>query len=407
MKRVLGKCLVCQRQRVGPCSQKMAPLSPAFTNVGIDFAGPLFVRGSASSAKAYICIFTCASSRMTHLELTSDLSTNELFQAFIRMISRRGLCSTIWSDNEKTFKRADHEIQQLFTQGSSVNKQLWDKIDQEKLQANLTSKGIKWKFIVKRSPWHGGWWERLVSSVKEPLRKVLGKVLLPYRELATVLTRIEAVINSRLLTTVSDDIRDVTPITPAHLALGRSLFSLPDVEDEVSANKSTTRQRYLYQQKLINYFWQRWREEYLQQLSVRQKWVNEQPALKIGDVVLISEDKVSRGKWPLGRVDELLPGRDGLIRTVVLKTKKGLLRRPVQSLHRLEASSTKFASGEFGDSGPYGGESASPKVKKKAKKKQVTQKRVSSLQQHWRGGEDVRARTRCGRTSRPPVRLDL
>ena len=138
--------------------------------------------------------------------------------------------------------------------------------------------------------------------------------------------------------------------------------------------------------------------------------MNEQPALKIGDVVLISEDKVSRGKWPMGRVDRLLPGKDGLIRTVTLKTKKGLLRRPVQRLHRLEASSTQFVSGEFGDSGAYGGESATRKVKKKAKrkakKKQVTQKPVSSLQQYWRGGEDVRARTLCGKASRLPVRLD-
>lgn len=80
----------------------------------------------------------------------------------------------------------------------------------------------------------------------------------------------------------------------------------------------------------------------MHQLSVRKKWVNEQPALKIGDVMLISEDKVSRGKWPIGRVERLLPGKDGLIRTVVLKTKKGLLRRPVQRLPRLEASSTQF-----------------------------------------------------------------
>lgn len=80
---------------------------------------------------------------MTLVELTGDLSTNEFFQAFIGMISRRDLCSTIWSDNAKTFKRADHEIQQVFTQVSSVNKKLWDKIDQEKLQANFTSKGIK------------------------------------------------------------------------------------------------------------------------------------------------------------------------------------------------------------------------------------------------------------------------
>ena len=181
----------------------------------------------------HLCLF------LTHLELTSDLSTNKFFQEFIRMISRRGLCSTIWSDNAKTFKHADRKIQQLFTKGSPVNKELWDKIDQEELQAKLTSKGIKWKFIVERSPWHGGWWERLVHSMKEPLRKVLGKALLSYQELATILTRIEAVINLRPLTTVSDDIRDLTPITPAHLAVGRSLLSLPDLEDKVSANKST------------------------------------------------------------------------------------------------------------------------------------------------------------------------
>ncbi|XP_022807808.1 uncharacterized protein LOC111344814 [Stylophora pistillata] len=150
VKRNLKKCLVCRRQRVGPCSQKMVPLpservslSPAFSHVGVDFAGPLFVRGSASPEKAYICIFTCASFCMTHLELTGDLSTKEFFPAFLRMIGRRGLCRTIWSDNAKTFKCADHEIQQLFTKESSVNKGLWDRIDQEELQAKLTSKGIK------------------------------------------------------------------------------------------------------------------------------------------------------------------------------------------------------------------------------------------------------------------------
>ena len=107
--------------------------------------------------------------------------------------------------------------------------------------------------------------------------------------------------------------------------------------------------------------------------------MNEQQARKIGDVVLISEDKVSRGKWPMGRVDRLPAGKDDLIRTVILKTKKGLLRRPVQRLYRLEANSTQFLNGEFGDSGAYGAESAARKAKKKAKKKQVTQKRVSSL----------------------------
>ena len=192
VKRVPGKCLVCQRQPVGPCSQKVAPLpservssSLAFTHVQIDFAGPLFVLGGPTSTKAYIGIFESASSRMTHLELTIDLSTNEFFQTLIRMISGRGLCSAIWSDNAKMFKSADRKIQQLFTQESSADRRLWDKIHQEELQAKLPSTGIKWRFIVEHSPWRDVF-----------LREVLGKALLSYQELSTVLTRIEAVINS-------------------------------------------------------------------------------------------------------------------------------------------------------------------------------------------------------------------
>ena len=102
-----------------------------------------------------------------------------------------------------------------------------------------------------------------------------------------------------------------TPITPAHLALGRFLFDLPDIE-EVPVNDSKTRQRYLYQKRLVNHFWKRWWGEYLHQLSIRLQWNEEQLALRVGYVVLISDDKVSRGKWPMGRVEKLFPGKDGM-----------------------------------------------------------------------------------------------
>ena len=123
--------------------------------------------------------------------------------------------------------------------------------------------------------------------------------------------------------------------------------------------------------------------------------------------MLISEDNVSVGKWPMARVERLVPGKDGLVRTVILKTPKGRLRGPVQRLHRLVASTIQFASDDFGDSGPNGGQSATRNVEKKVEKKQAMRKPVSSLQQYWRGGEDVRARTRSGRSSRPPLETRL
>ena len=85
---------------------------------------------------------------MVHLELTSSLSTNEFLQAFNRLISRRGICSTVWSDNAKTFKCADRQIRRLYKSQSSESNQSWDDIDQDELQAKLVSKGIKWTFIV-------------------------------------------------------------------------------------------------------------------------------------------------------------------------------------------------------------------------------------------------------------------
>ena len=102
----------------------------------------------------------------------------------------------------------------------------------------------------------------------------------------------------------------------------------------------------------------------------------------------------------MGRVEKLFPGKDGLVRTVTLKTQKGALCRPVQKLHRLEASNQSL-SAECYDRDAHGGESKSKKVKESTKKKRfsrVVKSPNAILQQHWRGS---------GRAVRPPKRLDI
>ena len=347
VKRIVRKCVICQRQCVGPCGQKMGPLpeervtpSLPFSDIGTDFAGPLCVKVRTIVKKSYVCLFTRASSRMVHLELTNSLTTDEFLQAFSRMTSRRGLCHTVWADNAKAFKAASNEIQRLYSKRETQSQSMGDTLDQNRIESELASKGIKWKFITERSPWRGGWWERFCRAVKEPLRKVLGKALLTFTELNTLLVKIEVVINSRPLTAVSDDHRDPSPITPAHLAIGRPLNQLPDVSQE-NPEESSKRimERYLYLQRLFNHYWKRWKQEYLYHLTVRNKWRKEEPPLQVGDIVLVSEDNVSRGKWPLARVTEVLPGRDGLVRTATVRTEKSFLNSLVQRLHRLEIAS--------------------------------------------------------------------
>ena len=175
------------------------------------------------------------------------------------------------------------------------------------------------------------------SSVKKPLRKVLGKAHLTYLEMQTLLTDIEAQLNSRPLTSVSADKDDLSPITPGHLMIGRSLQVLPDASLATHTSVSVSK-RWAYHQHLSRVFWNRWTTEYLTELNQLRKWTEVRDNLQEGDVVLVAEDNTRKLDWKLGKVEEVYPGRDGLVRSVLVRTKSGLMRRPVQRLRLLEST---------------------------------------------------------------------
>ena len=83
---------------------------------------------------------------------------------------------------------------------------------------------IDWKFILAVSPWWGGFYERMVQTVKRSLRKILRRSSVTYDELNTIIIEIEAVINSRPLCYIyTDEVDEV--LTPSHLFMGRRLIS--------------------------------------------------------------------------------------------------------------------------------------------------------------------------------------
>ena len=90
------------------------------------------------------------------------------------------------SDNAMTFSAAANTIQSLI--GSTT------------VQDMLHRHGTEWRFIPKRAPWFGGWWERLIGITKSTIKKVLGRALVSYETLHTIVTEIEGVMNDRPLT---------------------------------------------------------------------------------------------------------------------------------------------------------------------------------------------------------------
>ena len=193
---------------------------------------------------------------------------------------------------------------------------------------------------MPRAAWWGGFYERLVRSVKNHLKRTLGRARLTHEELETVLAEVEAVINSRPITFIYSKPAEGSILTPAHFLVGKRLTTLPDgAITAVQAGRDELTRRFEFRTKLINGFWSRWKREYLLQLKSAHT-VNQPKKVQfvsVGDVVLLGEEKLPRQQWKTARVQELVQGRDGRCRSVILKTPNGnVLRSAVQQLYPLE-----------------------------------------------------------------------
>ncbi|XP_013193342.2 uncharacterized protein LOC106137125 [Amyelois transitella] len=341
VKYYIHKCLTCARQRANNTQQLMGDLpesrvTPArpFSRCGVDFAGPVHVlnhkgRG-AKTGKAYICIFICMAVKAIHLELVSDLTSSAFIAAFKRFVSRRGRCHEIWSDNGSSFVASDKELSVMFKEsGLEIPGQVADK---------LANEGTQWHFLPPYSPNFAGLWEAGVKSVKQHLRKTL-TANLTFEEFATVLTQIEACLNSRPLTPISTDVDvldDIQVLTPGHFICGEALVTVPD-RDYSQANMNLLT-RWQHTQRLVQLFWKRWQTEYLSRLNQRPKWLKRMPEFRIGDIVLLKEENTPPSKWALARIMEKHPGHDDLTRVYTVRYNGKLTRRSISKLCPLPIS---------------------------------------------------------------------
>lgn len=332
LKKIAKSCYVCRKHNAKPDPPLMASLpqsrlqafSPPFYNTGVDYFGPLLVKERRSTVKRYGCLFTCLVTRAVHLEIAHSLETDSFIMALRRMMARRGKPKNIYSDNGTNFVGAEREL-----------KECLDEMDQAKISDTLSQDRIQWFFNPPSAPHFGGVWERLVKSAKKALKITLNGQLVNDETLLTLMAEAESLLNSRPLTHVSVDPQDLEAITPNHFLLGRNSPNVPPVVfDERDLN---SRKRWRQAQTLTDHFWRRWLREYVPALTERRKWrTRSQHDVQIGDLVLVVEDNLPRGRWNLGRVVKTFPGDDGLIRTVEVRTKQGTFKRPVVKLCLLE-----------------------------------------------------------------------
>lgn len=300
--------------------------SPPFSYIGVDYAGPFFTKERRSrgnhKSKTYLCLFICFSTKAIHLEFVTNLTTECFIAALRRFISRRGKPRTIYSDNATNFTRANKELQNLY-RFLNVNHSI--------ITRDLANSGIEWKFIPPRSPDFGGIWEAHIKSIKRHLLKTVGNTVLTIEEFYTLIVQIEAVVNSRPISPLSNDPTDLNPLTPAHFLIGRSLVAAPDEDlDGVQENRLSYHQRI---QALVQSYWKRWHQEYIHHLQHRPKWQRvTKDIFQIGSLVLLKEDRIPPGLWKMGRIVQVWPGSDGHVRVVSVQTQNNIVKRGITKL---------------------------------------------------------------------------
>ena len=158
---------------------------------------------------------------------------------------------TIYSDNANTFKGAEKDL-----------KFYLELMNTEEFTSILSVEEIKWKYICEGSPWWGGFYERLMKTIKTPLKKILGKSRMHNDEMATVLKEVEAQVNSRPLCSPSDEPSEQNYLTPACFLIKKTTFNLPMKPRKKKKSKSTQSEldkMLKNQNRYLDTIWKTWR----------------------------------------------------------------------------------------------------------------------------------------------------
>ena len=307
--RIVSTCRRCRRYR-GLAYQSSDGCLPAFrtepsrpfSRVGLDFFGPLYVD---QGTKAWVLLFTCATSRAVHLELVRSQNTEDVKKALRRFFTLRSTPELIISDNAKTFRA------------------LLDHIP----------RSVTWRFIPEAAPWWGGFWERMVGITKKCLKITLHQCHLTFDELAVTLYELAFHLNIRPLTSCDEEL-----LTPAHLLFGVS--SIHGVISHSGIHQDRVDRAWRHRRRISDNLIRRWNREYVAALRAWSVSPRGRPTRlpMIGDVVLVHGEG-PRSRWPLARVEALITGPDGKARAAYIVMRGRKTRRPINKLFQLEASS--------------------------------------------------------------------
>ena len=336
-KRIKKDCYTCRLKDADAMKQLMSPLpsfrlkpSPVWHYSMMDLIGPIEVTNfinQRTKRKTWAVIITCLTTRACWVYLAESFSTDHLLSVMKKHESRNGSPAEYYADLGRQIIGADR-----------VLKEAMNDINQKEVEKFAANRGTKFVFGTPHFPEGQGAAERLVQEVKKNL-KVITKRLLTFGELDTLLAEASYLVNSRPLQpnpTLGED----SFICPNDILFGRSDLSPPV---NVVTDTSLTRKAAL-KQRIIDEFWQKWSTSYYQTLVSYQKWRSRHRDAKVGDVILILDKELDKGKFTTGVIESVKVDPDDVVRTVTVKYKlKQKTPKTPEEVEKYTPTVTKYA----------------------------------------------------------------
>ena len=323
-KKVCYECMECRIQRKKLASQQMAlykdesiQVCRPWTNVSLDFAGPVLVKGDVnvrSRKKSWILVLVCRNTKAVCLLSTSGYSTSDFLCKWEEFVARVGKPRSVVSDRGSQLVRAG----MVLASKEKPENWSWKEIVRKNCAVN-------WKFVPIGTQHRNGISEATVKVLKKSLHHALKPgTILRYSELITLLAKVAHAINSRpiaLASTAEDNQQEefMSPITPNQLLLGTTDENAPPFQYDESDNLTA---RLAYIASVYKCWWQAWYDQVLPTLIPCKKWKTESRNLEVNDIVFLWYPSSIQDEYRLAKVVEVMPDENGRVRTVRIAYRK-------------------------------------------------------------------------------------
>lgn len=254
----------------------------------------------------FILLITCANTRAVALYLCKEERSSSVAAAWNDFCAEHGTPAIVYSDNGPSFTKFEDNLRQY-----------------AHTQLQKISPSTEWRFNPPGALWWGGFYERMVGTVKKTLHKTCGKMRVNSELTANYIVRsAQHCLNHRPLWGLAQD-HKAEIITP------QSFLRVEVPTAEITSNDpagenglAMLKRLYASQARRITHIWRMFQRGYMSELrkhtNIRKQSFDCQ-TLKVGDLVLYEVPETIRNFWPIARVRKLIPGRDGIVRAVYLQ----------------------------------------------------------------------------------------